>query len=105
MNRVQKRTLREIDRRVSSPPEINGSERRAEMRSAAGGVETENQINWLHAHKKVWRGRDGLAALSIDEIQGLLYADAWCKAYNRTIWDYVEMFDIIDGRELEEGEP
>lgn len=92
MDRVRKKTLRQIDKRVERRPEYSGAEMRKSMREAAGLVPWMEVERWLEELGKESKGRDGLAAMTVDEIEGLLYASAWCRAYGREMNSFILEF-------------
>jgi len=100
MNRIQKRTLREIDRRVEAPREISGSETRAVMREMCRPMSEGVKMAWRQACGVEPNGFDGMGRMKLDDLEGLIYADAWCKAYGRPIDDYLDMFGTKGCRAL-----
>lgn len=94
MNGVQKRTLREINRRVEGPREINGSEMRSVFLDICGQHFREWQDMWLTALGKDRRGRTGLSAMSIDELEAFNYACTWCRRWNRSMETYLDLFGV-----------
>jgi hypothetical protein len=47
---------------------------------------------WLGQLGKTPHGHDGLAHMSVWEMDDLLYAAAWCRAWGKTMSDYIDGF-------------
>jgi len=92
MNAVQKRTLREINRRVQNYGP--GADRQSLRETVRDTVCSAHRILWLNALGKDYMGRDGLGRMTADEMNGLLYADAWCRAWRRDLDEYVTEFGV-----------
>jgi len=89
---VQKRTRREINRRVQNyGPGADRQSLRDTVRDTVCGA---HRILWLNALGKDYRGSDGLGRMSADEMSDLLYAVAWCRAWRRDLGEYIREFGV-----------
>ena len=106
MDRVRARVRREIDRRVErGEPKIGGEVRAAMRQSVTTRLMYEDDPErilrmWADVCWTEVKGKDRLGGFSVDQMQKLLYALAWCEAWGKRIDDYFEAFGIEGVQEV-----